>query len=81
MSSVTVRYFAAAAEAVGADQESYQGGTLGTLREAMARRHGRAVDPVFERCAWLVDGTNVKDPSVALPDGTTVDVLPPFAGG
>lgn len=81
MSAVTVRYFAAAAEAVGATQEQYQGETLGALREAMTRRHGNAVDPVFERCSWLVDGAYADDPSERLPDGVTVDVLPPFAGG
>lgn len=81
MSAVTVRYFAAAAEAVGADQESYQGDTLGSLREAMARRHGSAADPVLLRCSWLVDGTRADDPALALPEGATVDVLPPFAGG
>lgn len=81
MNAVTVRYFAAAAEAVGATQEQYTGDTLGALREAMTRRHGSAVDPMLERCAWLVAGAYSDDPALPLPDGVTVDVLPPFAGG
>jgi molybdopterin converting factor small subunit len=78
---VTVRYFAAAAEAVGSTQEQYQCASLGALREAMTRRHGTAVDPVLARCAWLVDGAYADDPALPLRDGVTVDVLPPFAGG
>ncbi|PKQ26929.1 MAG: molybdopterin synthase sulfur carrier subunit [Actinobacteria bacterium HGW-Actinobacteria-4] len=81
MSVVTVRYFAAAAEAVGTSEETYHAESLGGLRESMAQRHGPAIEPVFARCAWLVAGERADDPTLTLADGASVDLLPPFAGG
>jgi molybdopterin synthase sulfur carrier subunit len=81
VSDVTVRYFAAAAEAVGTAEEMYQADSLGDLRESMASRHGPAIETVFERCAWLVAGQRADDPALPLADGAAVDLLPPFAGG
>jgi molybdopterin synthase sulfur carrier subunit len=36
---------------------------------------------VLTACSFLLDGVAVRDLSTALPDGSGVDVLPPFAGG
>lgn len=76
---ITVRYFAAAAEAAGRESEQLAAGTVAELREAMVAAH-QGLGPVLERCSLLADGVRV-DGTGPLPDGVTVDVLPPFAGG
>lgn len=78
---ITVRYFAAAAEAAGTTSETLDAGTLGELRATMADRHGDALERVLTRCSLLHDGARVEDPALPLRDGGLVDVLPPFAGG
>jgi molybdopterin converting factor small subunit len=77
---ITVRYFAAAAEAAGVDTEQLPSGTAAQVRAAMVDLHGTGLDRVLRRCALLADGTRVEadDP---VPAGATLDVLPPFAGG
>lgn len=77
---VTVRYFAAAAEAAGTAQEVVRAGTLAELRTAVVERHGDGLARVLTRCAVLHDGARPDD-DAPLPDGAVVDVLPPFAGG
>ncbi|MBO3085318.1 MoaD/ThiS family protein [Cellulomonas fengjieae] len=77
---ITVRYFAAAAEAAGVDSEQLPGGTVAQVRAAMVAAHGPGLDRVLDRCALLADGTRVEgDDDIAA--GATLDVLPPFAGG
>ena len=77
---VTVRYFAAAAEAAGRDQEQIPvSGTLGALREELLRRYGDPMARVLRSGSFLVDGAVSRDPDRAL--GERVDILPPFAGG
>ncbi|NNC12260.1 MoaD/ThiS family protein [Planctomonas sp. JC2975] len=75
-----VRYFAAAAEAAGRDEEELPVASVGALQGAMLTAHP-ALGAVLTRCALLVDGRRVDDPWHPLSDATTVDVLPPFAGG
>jgi molybdopterin synthase sulfur carrier subunit len=74
-----VRYFAAAQEATGLDQERRAEPTLGDLRRAVATEHPGLVG-ILPRCAVLVGGARVSDDTPLSPDDT-VDVLPPFAGG
>jgi len=76
---ITVRYFAAAAEAAGVDGEELAAGTAAQVRTAMAERHP-ALGAVLGRCALLADGVRVEGDE-PVPDGLTLDVLPPFAGG
>lgn len=76
---ITVRYFAAAAEAAGRDAEQVPAGTGDALRTALVDRHP-ALEPILGRCALLADGRRV-EPSDEVPAGATLDVLPPFAGG
>ncbi len=78
--TVTVRYFAAAAEAAGCDTESLPGGTAADLVAEMTRRHGTALAEVLTRCSLLAAGTRVEGDD-EVPDGGSLDVLPPFAGG
>lgn len=76
-----VRFFAAAAEAAGRDeQEAAASGTLGELLSALRQEHGAGFSKVLDRCAIRVDGAAVDEDHV-LTSAATVDVLPPFAGG
>lgn len=80
--SVTVRYFAAAAEAAGCTEETFPlgaGASLGELRTALAARHGERMERVLAVAAFLQDDELTRDPAV--PAAGRVDVLPPFAGG
>jgi molybdopterin converting factor small subunit len=84
---VRVRYWAAAKAAAGLAEESFVGPSdLAALLDAVRARH--ASDPrladVLQRCSYLVDevspGTRPLS-EIGVAPGTTVDVLPPFAGG
>ncbi len=81
MTLVTVRYFAAAADAAGLEEERFELGdaTLGALRDALVARYGTAMERVLRSGSFLVDGTVRRDP--AHPLSARVDILPPFAGG
>lgn len=82
MATITVRYFAAAAEAAGCEQEQLSigdGATLGALRAVLLARYGAPMAAVLRSGAFLVDGKVSRDD--ARPLGDAVDVLPPFAGG
>jgi molybdopterin converting factor small subunit len=74
-----IRYFAAAQEATGLDQERRGESTLGALRRAVATEHP-ALAAILPRCAVLVGGARVDDATPLAAD-ELVDVLPPFAGG
>lgn len=77
---ITVRYFAGAAEAAGVESESWSARSVDELRAAMVGAHGAGLATVLDRCSLLADGVRVTGQD-ALPDGATVDILPPFAGG
>lgn len=74
-----VRYFAAALEATGIDEERRRERTLGALRTGLVADHP-GLAGILAQCAVLVDGSRVDD-STGLDDAEVVDVLPPFAGG
>jgi molybdopterin converting factor small subunit len=77
---VLVRYFAAAAEAAGLDEERIDGAaTVGDLRTLLVDRYGEGMARVLASGSFLVDGVVSRDDSRSL--GVRVDVLPPFAGG
>ncbi|WP_158371122.1 MoaD/ThiS family protein [Cellulosimicrobium cellulans] len=78
---ITVRYFAAAAEAAGTGTEEVPALTAAELRAALVERHGDGLRRVLERCALLHEGERLDDPRAPLRPGGLVDVLPPFAGG
>ncbi|MFG6444090.1 MoaD/ThiS family protein [Microbacterium sp. P06] len=77
--TVRVRYFAAAAEGAGADEEQRSEASLSALRAAIVGDHPNLGD-ILPRCAVLVDGVRT-DTDAPLAAGSLVDVLPPFAGG
>ncbi len=86
MAKVTLRYWAAIRAAAGRPEELVDADTLAeALAEALA---GHAGDDRFARvlsiCAIVVDETPVGSrdhADVVLSDGSTVELLPPFAGG
>jgi molybdopterin converting factor small subunit len=84
VATLTVRYFAAARAAAGTTSETVEvpaGTNVDELAEALAARHGAELAKVLPRCSYLVDEVAVRDRTLGLTHGATVDVLPPFAGG
>jgi molybdopterin synthase sulfur carrier subunit len=78
--AVTIRYFAAAADAAGTLEESLpRVATVGALRAELVARYGEPMARVLASGSFLVDGVVSRDDTRTL--GDRVDVLPPFAGG
>ncbi|QGK68564.1 MoaD/ThiS family protein [Allosaccharopolyspora coralli] len=81
-----VRYFAGARAAAGVAEETVRLEADGrphdaaTVIGALHDRH-ESLASVLPACSFLLAGLAVRDRSVAVPDGATLDVLPPFAGG
>ncbi len=79
---LTVRYFAGArAAAGGISAEQVDAGSVDDVVALLTRRHGERLAVVLKAASFLVDGLACHDRQAVLPAGTTVDVLPPFAGG
>lgn len=79
---MTVRFFAAARAAAGAPEIHVAAGSLGEILRALTADHP-ALAQVLPRCSYLLDETAVHGEleTLMVADGSTVDVLPPFAGG
>lgn len=78
-----VRYYAAATEAAGSEEETIPIGAHASLQElcdAITAAHP-AMAGVLPQCSLLLDGAAVTDPDHPLAQVSTLDVLPPFAGG
>jgi sulfur-carrier protein len=76
-----IRYYAGAAAAAGRAEEKVVATDLPALRAALVERHGARMERVLAASSLLVDGVAVRSDEAELPDGCTVEVLPPFAGG
>jgi molybdopterin synthase sulfur carrier subunit len=84
MANGLIRYWAAARAAAGVAEEPYDAATLGEALAAAEARRGAEFGRVLRRSSFLVDGTPVgtrDHQGIELPEGGTVEVLPPFAGG
>jgi molybdopterin converting factor small subunit len=84
MAQGTVRYWAAAREAAGLHEETYDAATLAEALKIAGERHGARMGKLLDRCQFIVDGEAVgraEPASVVLSEGGTIEVLPPFAGG
>ncbi len=81
--ALTVRYFAAARAAAGADVETVSVPAGSTIDELVTRLGERNPElaRVLARCSYLCDGVAVRDRGMRLDTPLVVDVLPPFAGG
>ena len=87
MVDVTIRYWASARAAAGCDLEHFAGEHVGDVLEAAAAAH-IGLGAVLEVSTILLDGRPVtaaeplsESLSKSLPEGTILEVLPPFAGG
>ncbi|WP_182345837.1 MoaD/ThiS family protein [Tomitella gaofuii] len=85
--TISIRYFAGAASAAGRDEERIESPspapTLDSVLERLAAVRPEVAE-VLTRCSFLWSGVAVRDHSAPLPlapEGGTLDVLPPFAGG
>ena len=81
--TITVRYFAAARAAAGSDCEQLTVRSGATVAEVVDTLGGRSqeLSRVLGRCSFLCDGMAVRNKAQPLQAGSTIDVLPPFAGG
>jgi sulfur-carrier protein len=82
--TVTIRYFAAARAAAGIETEPLElpdGATVEQTIAAIRDRHGAELSRVLDRCTFLLDEVAVRDRERLVPPMSTLDVLPPFAGG
>ena len=82
--AVTVRYFAAARAAAGAEVETHPPPVRNDGRPAWSIELGARdaeLAKVLKRCSFLCDGFAVRDAGVTLEAAQIIDVLPPFAGG
>ena len=78
--SVTVRYWAGARAAAGADADTLSGcRTVGDAVAAVNRLHP-GLEPVTAVSSLLLGGRPA-DRTAVLADGDVLEVLPPFAGG
>jgi len=82
--TITVRYFAAARAAAGVEADKVQvpsTATVADLLDAIRAEHGPELTRVLARCSYLLDEVAVRDQGTPVADATSLDVLPPFAGG
>jgi sulfur-carrier protein len=77
--NVTIRYWASARAVAGCDDECFGGRHVGDVLEAAAAAHTGLGD-VLRVSTILLDGRQVTA-AEPLSEGTTIEVLPPFAGG
>lgn len=80
MEQVNFRLYAAARDAAGTGEISIAPSSLEELLREISQDNAR-LSQVLERCSFLVDGAICHDRSTVIRAGSTVDVLPPFAGG
>ncbi|HEY0640817.1 MAG TPA: MoaD/ThiS family protein [Pseudonocardiaceae bacterium] len=81
---LTVRYFAGARAAAGTEAEVLSvpaGATVDDVLAELGRRHGPGLEKVLAACSFLLDEVAVRARDHTLPARSTLDVLPPFAGG
>ena len=76
----TIRYFAGARSAAGTATETIDVGSVKELVALLEERHG-GLARILGACSLLVDGLACHEPATELLATSTVDVLPPFAGG
>ncbi len=78
--SVTVRLYAAARAAAGQSEFEVEPGSLDNILGTIAQNNPR-LGQVFLQCSFLVDGVALHEKNAQIQANSTVDVLPPFAGG
>ncbi len=79
MASVQVRLFAVARAKAGTEIILCQPGSLASIVEYISTQGELAY--VLPQCSYLVDGVAPSDVNQEVKAGSTIDVLPRFAGG
>ncbi|KAF0965411.1 MULTISPECIES: MoaD/ThiS family protein [Rhodococcus] len=82
VTGISVRYFAAAADAAGCTKETLDlpaTADLGQVKDLLLAKYGPGMQQVLSVSAFLVDSELTRD--LTRTAGAQVDVLPPFAGG
>jgi len=79
MAGVQVRLFAVARAKAGSELITCEPGSLGSIIEDL-QSHGD-LGIVLPQCSFLVDGIACTDLNQNIKAGSTIDVLPRFAGG
>ena len=77
--SVTARLWAGVKEAAGVAEVAVEGETIAGVRDALAA----AVPAIADRlayCRFALEDAFVAD-DTAVPEGATIDVIPPVSGG
>ncbi len=77
---VTLRLYAAARSAAGESEFLVTPDRLDLILANISRENPRLAQ-VFLQCSFFLDGIVLHDWEGVIPPGSTVDVLPPFAGG
>jgi sulfur-carrier protein len=80
---VTVRFWAAARAAAGVETTVVAAGGLTGVIDAVQRKYPN-LSVLLPRCSLLLDGVAVGREDVgstSAPTGSTLEILPPFAGG
>lgn len=80
---ISVRFFAAAQDAAGAETATLSLRPGATVADVVSELCGQSdkMALVLQKCSFLCDGVAVRDQSTVLRPHQTLDVLPPFAGG
>ena len=78
--AVTVRFFAAARAAAGVNEITLDSSSAMHILDQAAALYPK-LGQVLPQCSYLLDEVALRDLSVVVSDGSTLDVLPPFAGG
>ena len=76
---MTVRLFAGVKERAGVDHVDVEGNSVAAVRAAVAAACP-AIAEQLAYCRFAVDDAFVED-DAAVPEGGTVDVIPPVSGG
>lgn len=79
---VCIRFWAGAREIAGAREESLVAGRLAQVLAAVQQQHGPRMTALLATSVLLLDGVQVaRDADIDVPDGSLLEVLPPYAGG
>ncbi len=80
---LTVRFFAAARAAAGAESAVLTLSAGATIADAIRELgyQSEELALVLQKCSYLCDGVAVRDLAAEVRPHQNLDVLPPFAGG
>ena len=76
---ITVRLYAGVKEKAGVPVLEVEGSTIAAVRDALAEACP-PIAPQLGACRFALDNEFV-DEATAVPEGATVDVIPPVSGG